>query len=51
LLTDEHLQEIGARLLTNKERMEILYSKLSKTKRGLTRDAFLGMLLEGKVTI
>ena len=51
LLTDQHLQEIGARLLTNKERMEILYSKLSKTKRGLTRDAFLGMLLEGKVTI
>ena len=51
LLTDQHLQEIGARLLTNKERMEILYSKLSKTKRGLSRDEFLGMLLEGKVTI
>jgi hypothetical protein len=51
LLTDEHLQEIGARLLTNKERIEILYSKLSKTKRGLSRDEFLGMLLEGKVTI
>jgi hypothetical protein len=31
--------------------MEILYSKLSKTKRGLSRDEFLGMLLEGKVTI
>ena len=51
LLTDQHLQEIGTRLLTNKERMEILYSKLSKTKRGLSRDEFLGMLLEGKVTI
>jgi hypothetical protein len=50
LLTDQHLQEIGTRLLTNKERMEILYSKLSKTKRGLSRDEFLGMLLEGKVT-
>lgn len=51
LLTDQHLQEIGAQLLTNKERFEILYSKLSKTKRGLSRDEFLGMLLEGKVTI
>jgi hypothetical protein len=51
LLTDQHLQEIGARLLTNKERIEILFSKLSKTKRGLSRDEFLGMLLEGKVTI
>ena len=51
LLTDQHLQEIGARLLSNKERIEILYSKLSKTKRGLSRDEFFGMLLEGKVTI
>jgi hypothetical protein len=51
LITEEHLEDIGARLLTNKERMEILYSTLSKTKRGLTRDAFLGMLLEGKVAI
>ncbi|TWW10030.1 hypothetical protein E3A20_08360 [Planctomyces bekefii] len=50
LLTDQHLQEIGARLLTNKERMEILYGKLSKANRGLSRDEFLGMLLEGKVT-
>jgi len=51
LLNDQHLQEIGARLLTNRERIEILYKKLSKTKRGLSRDEFLGMLLEGKVTI
>ena len=51
LLSDNHLQEIGTRLLTNKERMEILYSKLSKTKRGLSRDEFFGMLLEGKATI
>ena len=50
LLTDQHLQEIGARLLTNKERIEVLYSKLSKTKRGLSRDEFLGLLLEGKAT-
>ena len=51
LLTEQHLQEIGARLLSNKERIEILYSKLSKTKRGLSRDEFFGMLLEGKVTV
>jgi len=51
LLTEQHLQEIGARLLSNKERIEILYSKLSKTKRGLSRDEFFGRLLEGKVTV
>jgi len=50
LLTDQHLQEIGARLLTNKERIEILYNKLAKTKRGLSRDEFYGLLLSGKVT-
>ncbi|MGE0175078.1 MAG: hypothetical protein AB7T49_19950 [Oligoflexales bacterium] len=51
LLSADNLEEIGARLLTNKERIEILYQKLSKSKQGLTRDEFFGMLLEGKVTI
>lgn len=50
LLNDAHLEEIGTSLLTNKERVEILYRKLAKTKRGLSKDEFLGMLLEGKVT-
>lgn len=47
LLTDTHLEQIGAKLLSNKERIEILYRKLAKTKRGLTREEFLGMLLDG----
>jgi hypothetical protein len=49
LLTDAHLDEISAKLMTNKERVEILYRKLAKTRRGLTKDDFLGMLLEGKL--
>lgn len=49
LLTDAHLDQIGAKLLSNKERLEILYRKLAKTKRGLTREEFLGMLLDGSM--
>ena len=49
LLTEEHLKDLVARRLTNKERLEILYKQLSKTKRGFSREEFLGMLLEGKV--
>ena len=49
LLTDTHLEEIGTRLLSNKERIEIMYRKMVKARKGLTRDEFLGMLLEGKM--
>jgi hypothetical protein len=49
LLTEEHLKNLVSRSLTNKARIEILYRQLSKTKRGLSREEFLGMLLEGKV--
>lgn len=48
LITDEHLAEICSRTLSNKDRLEILYRKLSKEKRGMTRDEFFGMLLDGK---
>jgi hypothetical protein len=48
LLTEEHLKDLVARRLTNKERLEILNKKLSRTQRGLTREDFLGILLEGK---
>jgi len=51
LLTDAHLEQIGAKLLSNKERIEILYRKLAKTKRGLTREEFLGMLLDGTLSV
>ena len=49
LLTEEHLKDLMSRHMTNKERIEILYKQLSKTKRGLSREDFLGMSLEGKI--
>ena len=51
LLTDQHLASICDETLTNKDRLELLFSKLSKDQRGLTRDDFFGMLLAGKVNI
>jgi len=51
LISDQHLAEICSKSLSNKDRMELLYRKLAKEKRGITRDEFVGMLLDGKVTI
>lgn len=49
LITDEHLAELCNRTLSNKDRMELLFRKVSKEKRGMSRDEFFGMLLDGKV--
>jgi hypothetical protein len=49
LVTDEHLEQICSRSLTNKDRLEMLFRKVSKEKRGISRDEFLGMLLDGKI--
>lgn len=51
LLNDVHLELICDKALTNKDRMELLFQKFSKERRGATREEFFGMLLEGKVTI
>ncbi len=51
LISDEHLAEICDRKLSNKDRMEQLFKNFSKERRGATRDEFLGLLLEGKVSI
>lgn len=51
LINDQHLADICSKILSNKDRMELLYRKLAKEKRGITRDEFVGMLLDGKVTI
>ena len=51
LITDTHLADICSKTLSNKDRMELLYRKLSKEKRGITRDDFFGMLLDGKVNL
>lgn len=44
-LTEEHLK---SNLMTNKERIEILYKKLSKTQRRLISEDCLGTSFEGK---
>jgi hypothetical protein len=49
LLTDAHLEVICNQVLTNKDRMELLYRNVSKERRGITRDEFFGLLLDGKV--
>jgi hypothetical protein len=49
--TDEQLAEICNKTLSNRDRMELLYMKLVKDKRVTNREEFLGMLLEGQVTI
>jgi len=51
LVTDEHLSRICDKTLTNKDRLEILFRKASKDRKGLTRDEFFGLLLDGKVGI
>ena len=50
LLTEQHLAKICEGTLTNKDRLELLYSKVSKEQRGLSRDEFLGMLLAGSLS-
>ena len=50
-ITDTHLADICRKTLSNRDRMELLYRKISKEKRGITRDDFFGMLLDGKVNL
>jgi len=51
LLTDEHLDQICNKTLTNKDRLELLFRRVAKERKGLTRDEFFGLLIDGKVTI
>lgn len=51
LLTDEHLDQICNKTLTNKDRLELLFRRVAKARKGLTRDEFFGLLIDGKVTI
>ena len=51
LLTDAHLEQICNKALTNKDRLELLFRKVAKEKRGITRDEFVGLLIDGKVLI
>ena len=51
LITEQHLAEICNKSLSNKDRLELLFLKLTKERRCSSRDEFFGLLLEGKVTI
>jgi hypothetical protein len=50
LLPDEHLEQICNKTLTNKDRLELLFRRVAKERKGLTRDEFFGLLIDGKVT-
>ncbi len=51
LITENHLAEICSKALSNKDRMELLFRKIAKERRGITKDEFLGLLLSGKLTL
>jgi len=50
-LNEAYLEQICDKVLTNKDRLELLFRKVAKEKRGITRDEFFGMLIDGKVTV
>jgi len=49
LITDAHLATICDGTLSNKDRMELLYRRMSKERRGLTKEEFFGLLLGGNL--
>ena len=50
LVSDDNLAEISHSALTNKDRLELLYLQAKGKHRGLTRDQFYGLLMDGKLT-
>jgi len=51
LITDDHLTTICDGRLSNKDRLELLYRRSAKERRGLTKDEFFGLLLDGKLNV
>jgi hypothetical protein len=49
LLNEQHIAEICDKMLTNKDRMELLFQRFSKERHGATREEFLGELLKGRL--
>jgi hypothetical protein len=47
-ITETALEELSSLTLSNKDKIEMLFAHMAKTKRGLTREDFWGMLIEGK---
>ena len=50
LITDQHLATICDGTLSNKDRLELLYRRMAKERRGLTKDEFFGLLLDGSLS-
>jgi len=50
LITDQHLATICDSTLSNKDRLELLYRRTAKERRGLSRDVFFGLLLDGNLS-
>ena len=50
LLTEQHLAEICDKMLSNRDRMEILFQQFLKGRRGATREDFLGELIKGRLS-
>ena len=51
LVTDEHLAAICDNTMSNKDRMEALFRRMAKERRGFTREDFFGLLLSGKLSV
>lgn len=49
LVNNDHLAEISNAALTNKDRLEFLFSQAKKQHRNLTRDEFYGLLMDGRL--
>lgn len=48
LLKPEHLEELKTRSLTNKDRLELKYQEFCAAHGKVSKDEFLGALLEGR---
>jgi hypothetical protein len=49
LINDVHIAEIRDNSLSNKDRMELLFQQFLQSRRGATREDFLGELLKGRL--
>ena len=49
LVKDEHISRIRDSSLSNEDRLEIIFRQHQRKKRSLTKDDFVGMLLDGKL--
>jgi hypothetical protein len=49
LINDAHIAEIRDNSLSNKDRMELLFQQFLQSRRGATREDFLGELLKGNL--